>query len=284
MENQRLYFQWLGKKLGFKGESDWYKLRASDLVRWGGGGLLTHHYGGSPYRALSTVFPDIDWKPWKFFIVPKRFWQDEENVAKFFKWVEPKLGISNPSQWNDHTSAHLIAYGGITLLRRTRGLNKLVSNFYPGMELDRDGWQTNMKSRAQQFLTEIIRSLMQEGTEVESNCAPMNMKYENTSKPMFFDVWIPRFNLCLEHQGQQHYVAHTFWGDYKSLVTRDTEKLYACIRSHISLLHVPYWWDHQRSTIISALKSVSNHFHRLRSMIIHNILSSARCICHRTTR
>ena len=47
-------------------EDRWYTLKAADFNEEDGSSFLQKIYKGSRYKFLKTVFPEVDWKPWKF--------------------------------------------------------------------------------------------------------------------------------------------------------------------------------------------------------------------------
>jgi hypothetical protein len=34
------------------------------------------------------MYPDYEWKPWRFAQVPKGFWSDPDNISYYIKWIE----------------------------------------------------------------------------------------------------------------------------------------------------------------------------------------------------
>jgi hypothetical protein len=79
--------------------------------------------------------------------------------------------------------------------------------------------------------------------EVEMRCTPMNY-------PMEFDVFIPGLNLALEYQGQQHYdEIPSFFNYLQSYQIVDTHKAELAKRCSITLVHIPYWWDHSSTSL-----------------------------------
>src|SRR4051812_5974326 len=73
--NRKTYLDWLGKKLDYRDMNDWYKLTSDIVVQNHGNGLI-QRYNDSPSAALKEIYPDHDWLPWKFSIVPKGFWDN----------------------------------------------------------------------------------------------------------------------------------------------------------------------------------------------------------------
>ena len=47
---------------------DWYKLQVKDVYDKGGSSLLSI-YNNSPSGLVMSLFPDYDWKPYKFSVV-----------------------------------------------------------------------------------------------------------------------------------------------------------------------------------------------------------------------
>src|SRR5687767_13449017 len=66
LENQRQFLNWLGQQLNIKNYEDWYKVRTVDVLQYRGGEHLLLLYGRSLSKALSTIYPDYNWQPWKF--------------------------------------------------------------------------------------------------------------------------------------------------------------------------------------------------------------------------
>src|SRR5689334_22259716 len=55
---------WLGKKLGVREYQDWYHTKRSVVSdEWR---MLSDLYDGSLYAALTTLYPEYEWLPWRF--------------------------------------------------------------------------------------------------------------------------------------------------------------------------------------------------------------------------
>jgi hypothetical protein len=119
-KNQRFYFDWLGKKLGYIVMDDWYKITPEDILQRKGSYLL-RKYGGSPLKALQFVYPDHEWLLWRFVRVPTGFWDKEENQRKFFEWVGRQLGFTKLDDWYQITKEIIVKYGGGGLLHDRYG-------------------------------------------------------------------------------------------------------------------------------------------------------------------
>ena len=67
-----------------------------------------------------------------------------------------------------------------------------------------------------------------------------NLKFKNH---LFFDFYLPDYNLCVEYDGKQHYESFDFFGGddmFKIIQERDKLKNEYCINNNIGLLRIKY--------------------------------------------
>src|SRR5689334_21936091 len=78
--NHRTFFDKLGQELGFQCTEDWYRLTKEDIEQHGGGRLLKKRYGNSVYTAMSQLYPQHKWLPWRFdeYIIDG-YWESKAN-------------------------------------------------------------------------------------------------------------------------------------------------------------------------------------------------------------
>lgn len=114
-KNQLEYMNWLSSKLNIQSIDDWYnvtyKVNHQNFIRFllinkflkdfrnNNGSSLLEHYGYSHIKAIMSLYPDYHWLPWKFSSLPKGFWEDQENVKNYIKWLEKELNIKNMEDW-----------------------------------------------------------------------------------------------------------------------------------------------------------------------------------------
>lgn len=80
-----------------------------------------------------------------------------------------------------------------------------------------------------------------------------------------FDFYLPKYNLFIEYDGQQHFYPIKYYGDdeeknlesFKKAKERDEIKNNYCKENKIDLLRIPYWESKNIKTIIT------NHLQRL---------------------
>lgn len=87
-----------------------------------------------------------------------------------------------------------------------------------------------------------IRAFLEENS-VEFTCEYVfdDCRYVSS---LWFDFYLPRYNLCIEYQGKQHYESLDFFGGEKSFkeqVIKDRIKEKYCKENNIPLLIIPYW-------------------------------------------
>jgi len=157
--NQRRYMHWLGEQLGKptfekdkrqekgkekkekeeeeakekKSMEEWYSISHEDLLANGGAGLLAVH-NGSSYSILRTVFPDIDWLPWKFQKTPTVFWESSDNQRQYMKWLSGVLKREEgvPEQWYSITREDIYSHYGRPLLSLYGDSpQRLLASLYP---------------------------------------------------------------------------------------------------------------------------------------------------------
>jgi hypothetical protein len=121
IENHKLYANWLGEILGYEKLEDWYNISTEKICQNNGGGLLTRHYDGSPYKFLQSVLPYYKWLGWKFIITPYHFWNIETEKL-YTIWLGEKLGYKNIDDWYNITRDLLINnFGGGYILKKYNG-------------------------------------------------------------------------------------------------------------------------------------------------------------------
>ena len=77
---------------------DWYGVETRFFMDIGVGSVLSS-YGNSHIRALASIFPEHDWKPWNFRKIPRDFWSKEENIVQLIEWMRLRLGVRDMDDW-----------------------------------------------------------------------------------------------------------------------------------------------------------------------------------------
>ena len=80
------------------------------------------------------------------------------------------------------------------------------------------------------------------------------LRYDGTKRFMQLDIFIPSFNLAFEYQGEQHYSTHYLYGSPSIQQQRDQEKEMKCKEAGITLIHIPYWWNKEKSSLVATIR------------------------------
>jgi len=116
LNNRRTYLKWLGEKLEFECEEDWYQLSKTSFLNYYGSGLLRNFYQGSILSAMYEIYPEYDWKPWLMSKVPRGFWNFPKNRMRYAVWLVEKLKLTSTADlhslsqqdFRDHNGAGLL--------------------------------------------------------------------------------------------------------------------------------------------------------------------------------
>ncbi len=99
------YFQEIERSLGIQSPQDWYSIsyhifKSSNRTS---APLLAHCYNNSLVELLRTMYPDYDWKLWKFKYLPTSYWEEmgpDEHRGIIERLIEnEELLIKKPDDW-----------------------------------------------------------------------------------------------------------------------------------------------------------------------------------------
>jgi len=163
-KNQRMFFDWLGKHLGFTSMEDWYNLTLGDLEKYGYG--LLNYYNNSPTTALQSVYPHFDWQLWKFSRIPKRIWKDRTKDKEYMQHLSNTLGISEMDDWYRVSWSDLLKCKAVLFVKERGGLLQLLSEVYSDHKWKGQRLVYKRKKSSQWRLLKIIKELLPSTTEV----------------------------------------------------------------------------------------------------------------------
>lgn len=109
------------------------------------------------------------------------------------------------------------------------------------------------KKKTQTLLYQIVKKLLPD-CKVYYDYKKSGLKYNETGKRMELDIFISKYNLALEYQGEQHFglrkdLLHCF----PKQIKRDEEKRNACLKIGIKLIEIHYSWNKSEEEIIKLL-------------------------------
>ncbi len=109
--NRRSYMDWLGQRLGYQCEDDWYEVVDLDFLQNRGAGII-RRYHGSPVRAVMDLIPGRNWCEWKFRCVPAGFWTVAKNRHRYMRWLGQRLGYRCRDDWYEVTQLDFLRNKG----------------------------------------------------------------------------------------------------------------------------------------------------------------------------
>ena len=100
IENQRSRVEEIGRKVGIKeGDTEpWYKVSNLLFIEHGGASLLDIYKWSLP-DLLKAVFPEYDWRLWKFKYRSTKVFTDKNVLNEMLVEVENQLQIKSPEDW-----------------------------------------------------------------------------------------------------------------------------------------------------------------------------------------
>ena len=252
---QRDFFDWLAKELGVNNLEDWYNVSIFTIRSYGGDEVM-NIYHGSQVDVLKNIYPDHNWKPWKFLHSPKGFFNSRDNLYDFVDWLRNQLQLSTLEDWYRVSLRQIDKHSHSTIFR-LRGFSSILPEVYPDHKWDLKKLErVHLPIKAtQRYLVTLIRELFPT-SEVYEEYESEELKFKSGRK-IRIDVFLPLQNLALEYHGEQHYYDIFAMGPQWRFVVRDEEKRFICSRRGITVIEVPYWWDNE----LESLKAVI-HQHR----------------------
>jgi hypothetical protein len=123
----------LKKELNIQREEDWYSISSSTVEQKGGEYVLRKYFDRSLPKALASLYPHYNWKPWMFGQVPKEYWDTIANQRKYFDWLEDELGIEKKEDWYKINRKEVQRRGGSWVLKKYYGdsLVRALLTVYP---------------------------------------------------------------------------------------------------------------------------------------------------------
>jgi hypothetical protein len=267
-KNQRQYADDLFQELHFTKIEDWYGIKSEDMKQRGGSAFLQRH-GDSCMRALQFVYPEFNWKLWKFGAVPRGFWDDDNNLHSYVNWLADELNIMDLEDWQFVSREKLATFRGSFVVHKFGGLIALLSKLNPSYNWKpRSALHTIPSKKGQRILFKNIESLFPLATiHLDYKHPELSFK---SGVQMELDIFLPTQNIAFEYQGEQHYERHWLYGEPTEQQQKDKEKLEQCNAIGITVVEVPYWWDSQSvESLVATIRQKRPGWHYCSMQLIH---------------
>jgi hypothetical protein len=263
-ESIKIYLEWLRLQLGFSKIKDFYRVSANDFRDNGGRTLLALHKE-SPSTIIIKYYPEIDWKLWLFEKVPQGYWKEKENRISYLEWFEKRCGIKTYEDWYDIIKTDFESNHGIGLLNHyyqeeSKSIYKAARELHPTYDWKEENF--GRPKRRQGHLYRIICELCGPAEEVKWEHTFSHIRWTISDLPISVDIFIPRYSLAIEYQGELHFMPRNGSGiegekSFRDLQKRDKEKKEKLKDARIQLLEVIYnEWDGSKEFVELLLEGI----------------------------
>ena len=161
MDSRKDFFDVIERELQLKSMEDWYNVSTEEVNKLGGSGLLSKYYGGSMFKALAHIYPEHDWKAWRFSRVPTGFWQDKRNQFELMEWLVKKLFVSKFEDWYRISVQQIERIVPCRTLFKQESFGDILQSVYPEHDWDINKLETRVEpiKAAQRILFMLLKEL-----------------------------------------------------------------------------------------------------------------------------
>ena len=199
--NQRQFFERLAEEFCIqKPESYWYQITKQDVESRIGESFLETYYEGYHIKALESIFPEFQWQVWRYQVVPRGYWDKDDNIISYIQWLADKLNIREQDDWYLVTVDQIDFLNGSFVRRKHGNFISLLAKYFPKYQ-----WSITHKNRfspgkTQTFLTKNISTLFP-NAEVQLDYKHPDLVHSRSNMSMEFDIFLPSLALAFEYQG-----------------------------------------------------------------------------------
>ena len=166
VENQRLFFDAVGKKNNFISHDDWKSKGCKAVKSESGSSTLLRRYS-SFHEALETIYPEIEWEIKSDGRYPKNYWASIENQKNQLEKIKDIKGLKCNSEWKNITVAEFRSFeGGSAILQYYDSFFDMLKTIYPEYDwnmfsdvqrVSRGFWKS--KENQKKFMDEVSNRL-----------------------------------------------------------------------------------------------------------------------------
>jgi len=254
--NHRQLFISLAKRLGVRTYEDWYYINILDIKDKEIRSLLMTHYDNSLIRALLSVYPEFDWKIYKFETSFKGILNNEMDRDAMDKEIEELNG--NPrcedpnttyNKYKDHWQVRLFHAKPLPsyILNRQQPHHPSIHNTHSSQR------QLVIPTPEKDLLFDYIKKMFP-GVEVSKNFSHKQFEYSDTKRPFNISVYVPSLKLGFDYFEDPNTSCQYAVGANYSVNLFNRSKKNVCDKLGITLIEVPSWWDRKSESILVAIK------------------------------
>ena len=147
---------------------------------------------------VTSIFPEFNWKIWKFQMTPMRYWEDDKNKIDYLKWLESEFKIKKPSEWYEVPIYIFEKNFGDTLIKTyfDGSVFNAVKFLYPKLDWDPTRFgQLVFKSQKKLFKT---LKIIYPKRKIEYSYRKLDIRNPKTKSPLVLDGYIRALDLVFE--------------------------------------------------------------------------------------
>jgi DNA ligase-1 len=187
---------------------------------------------------------------------PARYsWKDINSLKSFFDKASQMLRITELTDWYRISLSQIQEAGGAGLVAHYGSLCGALKLVYPEYAWDSTLFTIRNKKSAQRWLLLMMKQLLPNEVIIEDFREHPVLIWEDSGKHVQIDIWVPRYNLGLEYQGEQHTIDLPQSGYIRldKRIQKDKEKAALCFKNGIILVQIFHWWNKSSESLSSTL-------------------------------
>jgi hypothetical protein len=164
-------------------------------------------------KALQTIFPERDWKVWKFQRVSRGYWNDASNRRKFLLELATKIRL-NKNEWNsistymlvvqttysaDITLRDFLSAGGFHFYHLFPSFGKMLKDTLPELALNSGLINDRSLRKRESLMAKTLQEMFPEEYLTRDYSHP-DIIYTGTNRRGQLDVFVPSLAIAFEYQ------------------------------------------------------------------------------------
>ena len=259
IDNVHSFIDDLKSKLNLKSPEDW-NLITKKQIHFHGGNNLFKLFSLLEFKCIACpegIGYFLQTNKTKQSAKPQGYWQKQENIDEFVKYLSEKLSLKSEEDWNRVSKVQIESFGG-------RGFFPIKNNLDPNIpqtknkELVQNNLAMSGRSSQRWLFLQIQKIFPHE--EIVEDYFHSEISRKSGSKVQF-DIFLIERKIAFEYHGKHHYEdIPSGFAPVEMYKTRDEEKIRLCKQFGITLIIIPYWWDNQIESLQKTIEEKIPNF------------------------